>query len=70
MATHSNILAWEILKTEQSGRLEPNGSQRVGHNGVTKHIHTYILLYLCFMFHNEESFLKGKKISKRNVDKN
>ena len=23
MATHSNILAWEILKTEEPGRLQP-----------------------------------------------
>ena len=32
MATHSSILAWEIPKTEESGRLEPSGSRRVGHN--------------------------------------
>ena len=32
MATHSNILAWEILWTEEAGRLQSIGSQRVGHN--------------------------------------
>ena len=32
MATHSNILAWEILWIEETGRLQSRGSQRVGHN--------------------------------------
>ena len=32
MATHSSILAWRIPRTEESGRLQPMGSQRVGHN--------------------------------------
>ena len=32
MATHSSTLAWEILWTEEHGRLESMGSQRVGHN--------------------------------------
>ena len=32
MATHSSILAWRIPWTEESGRLQPMGSQRVGHN--------------------------------------
>ena len=31
MATHSSILAWEILWTEESGRLQSMGLQRVGH---------------------------------------
>ena len=31
-ATHSSILAWRILKTEEPGRLHSIGSQRVGHN--------------------------------------
>ena len=30
MATHSSILAWEILWTEETGRLQSMGSQRVG----------------------------------------
>ena len=29
MATHSNILAWKILWTEEPGRLQSMGSQRV-----------------------------------------
>ena len=32
MATHSSILAWEILWTEDPGGLRSVGSQRVGHN--------------------------------------
>ena len=32
MATHSSILAWEILWTEEPGRLQSMGSQRVGRN--------------------------------------
>ena len=36
MATHSNIIAWEIPWTEEPGRLPSMGSQRVGHNLATK----------------------------------
>ena len=32
MATHSSILFWRILGTEEPGGLESMGSQRVGHN--------------------------------------
>jgi hypothetical protein len=32
MATHSNILAWRIPWTEEPGRLQFIGSQRVGHD--------------------------------------
>ena len=31
MATHSSILAWRIQWTEEPGRLQSMGSQRVGH---------------------------------------
>ena len=30
MTTHSNILAWRMLWTEEPGGLQPIGSQRVG----------------------------------------
>ena len=36
MATHSSILAWRIPWTEEPGRLQSMGSQRVGHDFVTK----------------------------------
>jgi len=32
MATHSSILAWRIPWTEEPGRLQSLGSQRVGYN--------------------------------------
>ena len=31
-ATHSSILAWKIPWTEEPGRLQSMGPQRVGHN--------------------------------------
>ena len=36
MATHSSVPAWEIPWTEEPGRLQSSGSQRVGHDSVTK----------------------------------
>ena len=32
MATHSSVLAWRIPRTEEPGRLQSIGSQRVGHD--------------------------------------
>ena len=32
MATHFSILAWRISWTEELGRLQSMGSQRVGHD--------------------------------------
>ena len=32
MVTHSSILAWKIPWTEEPGRLQSMGSQRVGHD--------------------------------------
>ena len=42
MATHSNILAWEIPWTEEPGGLQSLGSQKVGHDWVTN-THTWEL---------------------------
>ena len=36
MATHSSILAWEIPWTENPGKLQSMGLQRVGHDLVTR----------------------------------
>ena len=41
MATHSSILAWKILWTEESGRLQSMHLQRVIHDAATN-----TLLYL------------------------
>ena len=32
MATHSSTLAWKIPRTEEPGRLQSMGSQKVGHD--------------------------------------
>ena len=49
MTTHSSILAWRIPWTEESGGLQPKGSQRVGHNGAAEHaclpMHFRYILY-------------------------
>ena len=36
MATHPSVLAWRIPLTEGPGGLQSMGSQRVGHDSVTK----------------------------------
>ena len=41
MATHSSILVWEILRTEEPGELESMELQRVGPDLATKHTHTH-----------------------------
>ena len=42
MAAHSSILAWRTPRTEETGRLQSMGSQRVINNCAThKHTHTH-----------------------------
>ena len=42
MATHSNILAWKIPRTEEPGRLQSMKSQWIGHDWATNtHTHTH-----------------------------
>ena len=43
MAIHSSILAWEIPRTEEPGRLQSMGSQQVWHDLSTKQVMSYIL---------------------------
>ena len=48
MATHSSILVWRIPWTEEPGRLQSMGSQRVGHDWVTNtavHLVHWWMLY-------------------------
>ena len=47
MATHSSILAWEIQWTDEPDRLQSMGSQRAGHDLVTKQQFCSIGLCLC-----------------------
>ena len=42
MATHCNILAWEISWTEEPGVLQSMGSQRVRHQLATKEQQQYL----------------------------
>ena len=59
MTTHSSILALKISWTEEPGRLQFKGSQRVGHDLVTEHTHTQAqdkhVLGLLFVNSIEES---------------
>ena len=40
MTTHSSILVWKVPWTEEPGRLQPTGLQRVRHSLATGHTHT------------------------------
>ena len=46
MATHSSILAWRIPRTEEPGRLQSMGSQRVGHDWATSLTHSLTHIYV------------------------
>ena len=49
METHSIILTWRIPWTEEPGRLQSMGSQRVWHDWATKRTHYLsLLLFVCF----------------------
>ena len=51
MATSSTVFAWKIPWTEELGRLQSVGSQRVRHDGVTNiHTHTHTNILECFIF--------------------
>ena len=41
METHSSILAWRTPWTEEPGRLQSMGLQRIGYNWATEHTHTH-----------------------------
>ena len=45
MAIHSSILAWEISCTEEPGRLQSMGLQRVGHVSACIHSHAMGLIF-------------------------
>ena len=57
MATHSNILAWEIPWIEEAGKLQSMVSQRVGHDlrdlaqheGIINILHGLALKPCCFV---------------------
>ena len=53
MATYSSILAWRIPWTEEPGRLQSMGLQRVGHDRATNHTHNlhYAHPFPCICLH-------------------
>ena len=53
MPTHSRTLAWKIPWTEEPGRLQSMGSQRVGHNWATSLSLLYFVcvVKICDPFH-------------------
>ena len=52
MATHSSILAWRIPRTEKPGGPQSIGSQRVGHDLVTSHVHvTELFIFSSYLSH-------------------
>ena len=55
MATHSSILAWRIPMDRGAWQgLQSMGSQRVGHDWVTKHTHTKSLWLSCLQSQEQE----------------
>ena len=58
MAAHSSTLAWKIPWTEEPGRLQSMGSQRVGHNWATSLPFTSTPIWLTpihFVFDQKDS---------------
>ena len=45
MIIHSSILAWRIPRTEEPGELQSMGSQRVGHDLMTKQLQQENILF-------------------------
>ena len=41
MATYSSILSWKTPWTEEPGRLQSLGLQRIGHDLAAEHMHTH-----------------------------
>ena len=47
--SHPSILAWEVLWTEEPGRLQSTGLQRVRHERMTEHMSTPCFPILAFI---------------------
>ena len=56
MATHSSILAWKILQTEEPGGLKSMGLQRLRHNWMTNTF--YQIIHDIFFTEPEQIILK------------
>ena len=53
MATHSSIFAWRLPWTEEAGRLQSMGSQRIGHSWKK------IVSLLCKVKHQQQQKLSS-----------
>ena len=60
-ATHSSILAWRILWTEEPGRLQSMGPQRVGRNWATFTHSLMHILVLTWWLDGKESACQCKR---------
>ena len=62
MATHSSVLAWTIPWTEELGRLQCMGSQRVRHDWVTNtyisHGDLWSVIFWCYYCQNLMTYLR------------
>ena len=47
MAIHSSTIAWKIPWTDEPGRLQSMGSQRVGHDCMTSLAHSLTRFVIC-----------------------
>ena len=55
MATHSNILAWEIPWTEETGGLQSMGCRRVRHNLATNQLLAFLILIFSFVKNEDDN---------------
>ena len=53
MATHFSFLAWETPCTEEPGRLQSMGSQRVRHDRAANNIRSVPLTVLVILEHSQ-----------------
>ena len=59
MATHCSILAWRIPWTEEPGRLQSMGSQRVRHKGITDPLVVFPATSLVVQMVNASAYNSG-----------
>ena len=57
MTTHSSILAWKILWTEEPGRLQSTGLQRVRNDWVTARSLQYLFFFFLIIYQLSGSLL-------------
>ena len=63
MASHSSILDWKVLWTEEPGRLLSKGWQRAGHDWATKHTQKLQPNHLNSLSLSSSSLKWGKDLS-------